>query len=383
MKRLAVVGAGFSGAVIAHQLAQAGYELDVFETRPHIAGNCFTKQDPVTGILIHVYGPHIFHTSNELVWEFIRKFDDFVPFTNRVKAIATGRVFSLPINLLTINQFFNKKFSPEEAETFISSLGDKSIQEPSTFEEQALKFLGRELYEAFFKSYTIKQWGVQPSELPASILKRLPVRFNYDDNYYASRYQALPRRGYTHVVERLLDLPNIRVHLSTKFQRARSRDYQHVFYSGPIDGWFDCSLGRLGYRTLDFVSERHRGDYQGNAVINYCDSDVAWTRIAEHKHFSPWDTHTETVIFKEFSRSCEQEDEPYYPLRLLKEKTLLAQYLELAKREPRTTFVGRLGTYRYIDMHVAVAEALEAAEKFLDAQRVNETLPPFLVNPLG
>ena len=382
MKHIAIVGAGFSGAVIAHGLAKAGYISDVFEARRHVAGNCHSARDSETGVMVHAFGPHIFHTDNVAVWNFIRKFDEFMPFTNRVKAVTKGRVYSLPINLLTINQFFGKTFSPSEAECFVVSLGDKSIVEPKTFEEQALRFVGRELYEAFFKGYTMKQWGRDPSELPAGVLKRLPVRFNYDDNYYVSAFQGLPRHGYTYIVEKLLDHKNINVHLSSTFERAMATEYAHVFYSGPIDAWFDHSEDRLGYRTLDFVVERHDGDYQGNPVINYCDLEVPWTRISEHKHFSPWESHAKTVIYKEYSRQCDLNDTPYYPIRLVDDKWQLARYVELASAERNVTFVGRLGTYRYLDMDVTIAEALDVAASFLVAKQRGEEVPAFLVEPL-
>ena len=383
MKRIAVVGAGFTGAVIAHILALHNFVIDIFETRDHVAGNCYTRRDPETGINVHVYGPHIFHTNNERVWNFVQQFDTFMPFTNRVKAIARGRVYSLPINLLTINQFFQTMLSPKQARIFVSDLGDKGIINPTSFEDQALCFLGRDIYEAFFKGYTIKQWGMSPTELPASILKRLPVRFNYDDNYYDSKYQGLPKHGYTYLVEKLVYNTNINVHLGTKFDRDRSTNFDHIFYSGPIDSWFNHAAGRLAYRTLDFVPERHTGDYQGNPVINYCDPDIPWTRISEHKHFSPWESHHETLIFKEFSRVCGPDDTPYYPLRLINDKTLLTYYVSLATNERNVTFVGRLGTYRYLDMHVAIAEAMDVAETFLNAQRSGSRMPPFSVNPLS
>lgn len=384
MKKIAVVGAGFSGAVIAHELGKTDrYQIDVFDSRPHVAGNCHSQRDPETGVMLHTYGPHIFHTSNEKVWNYVRHFDEFMPFTNRVKAITNGRVFSMPINLLTINQFFGKTFNPSDAAAFMSSIGDQSIADPKTFEEQALRFVGKELYEAFFKGYTIKQWGMHPSELPASILKRLPVRFNYDDNYYASTFQGMPRHGYTSIVEKMLDQPNVKLHLNTKFERSMAGEYAHVFYSGPIDAWFNHSSGRLGYRTLDFKAEWHHGDYQGNAVINYCDEDVPWTRISEHKHFSPWESHDNTVIFKEYSRFCEESDTPYYPIRLAKEKTQLKQYIEQANGEKGVSFVGRLGTYRYLDMHVTIAEAMDVAERFLACETNGERMPAFTVDPLG
>ncbi|KVN81194.1 UDP-galactopyranose mutase [Burkholderia ubonensis] len=383
MQKIAIVGAGFSGAVIAHQLTKVGgYEIDVFDNRPHLAGNCHSERDSETGVMLHVYGPHIFHTSNERVWRFVNEFDEFMPFVNRVKAIVKGRVYSLPINLLTINQFFGKALSPSEAKAFLASIGDTSIGEPANFEEQALRFVGRDLYEAFFLGYTTKQWGMSPRELQASILKRLPVRFNYDDNYYNSAFQGMPKNGYTYIVEKLLDHSNIKVHLNQKFDRTMAQGYDHVFYSGPVDGWFGFEDGRLGYRTLDFKVSRHDGDYQGNAVINYCDVEVPWTRISEHKHFAPWESHERTIIFHEHSRFCEENDVPYYPIRLAREKSLLAHYVARAKQEKHVSFIGRLGTYRYLDMHVTIQEALEAADAFLDAKATGREIPQFFVDPL-
>jgi UDP-galactopyranose mutase len=382
MKKVAVVGAGFSGAVIAHELALAGYKVVVFDSRSHLAGNCHTERDVETNIMTHVYGPHIFHTNNECVWNYVRKFDDFMPFINRVKSIYNGKVYSLPINLMTINTFFGKTFNPKEAAEFMDSIGDKSISNPQTFEEQALRFVGRDLYEAFFKGYTQKQWGMHPSELPASILKRLPIRFNYDDNYYASKFQGIPKNGYTYIVGRMLDNINIEVCLNTNFSRNKSFNYDHVFYSGPIDSWFDYSEGRLGYRTLNFEVERHEGDYQGNAVINYGNEVIPFTRISEHKHFAPWEQHERTIIYKEYSKLCGEGDTPYYPIRLVKDKEQLARYVELAKGEKNVTFVGRLGTYRYLDMHITIEEALNVADTYLTTQKTSYPMPSFCVEPL-
>jgi UDP-galactopyranose mutase len=382
-KNVAIVGAGFSGAVIAHQLAHAGYNVEVFESRPHIAGNCHSERDGETGVMLHVYGPHIFHTDNERAWEFVNRFGEFKPYVNRVKAITGGRVFTLPINLLTINQFFGKTFRPAEAQAFIQSLGDKSIENPATFEEQALRFVGRELYEAFFKTYTIKQWGLDPSELPASILKRLPVRFNYDDNYFNHKYQGMPADGYTALVEKMLQVPGIAVHLNTRFDPASKTDYDHVFYSGPIDAWFKHTEGRLPYRTLDFEVFRDTGDYQGNAVVNYCDDAQRYTRITEHKHFAPWEQHERTICYKEYSRQCEENDVPYYPIRQAREKAQLERYVKLARDESNVTFIGRLGTYRYLDMDVTINEALVTADKFLDCAREKAAMPAFVIDPLA
>lgn len=383
MKKIAVVGAGFSGAVVAYELAQKGYQVDVFDTRTHVAGNCHTARDEETGVMLHVYGPHIFHTSDEFVWNYIRQFDEFMPFTNRVKAVYKDRIYSLPINLLTINSFFGKTFSPQEAADYMQNLGDNSIKDPQTFEDQALKFVGRDLYEAFFKGYTQKQWGLEPSELPASILKRLPVRFTYDDNYYSSKYQGIPKNGYSYIIEKMLNQPNIDLFLETAFDRSMVSAYEHVFYSGPLDAWFSYSRGALGYRTLDFHTERHDGDFQGNAVINYCDREIPWTRISEHKHFAPWESHQKTVIYKEYSRFCEKDDIPYYPIRMVKEKQVLSEYVELATHEDHVTFMGRLGTYRYLDMHITIAEALDVVKSFLSSVEKLEKMPVFVVSPLS
>ena len=382
-KKIAIVGAGFSGAVIANQLAQAGYTVEVFESRSHIAGNCHSERDAETGVMLHVYGPHIFHTDNERAWEFVNRYAEFKPYVNRVKAITKGQVFTLPINLLTINQFFGKTMGPAEAEEFLQSLGDKTIENPTTFEEQALRFVGRELYEAFFKTYTVKQWGLEPSELPASILKRLPVRFNYDDNYFSHKYQGMPAEGYTALVENIITVPGVTVHLNTRFDPDLKSDYEHVFYSGPIDAWFKHAEGRLPYRTLDFEVFRDTGDYQGNAVINYCDNAQPYTRITEHKHFSPWEKHEKTICYKEYSRQCEEKDIPYYPIRLARDKQQLELYVNLAKKEPNVTFVGRLGTYRYLDMDVTINEALMTADKFLDCARDKQSMPAFVIDPLA
>ena len=382
MKKISCVGAGFTGAVIANKLANLGYQVTVFDTRNHLAGNCHTERDSATDVMVHVYGPHIFHTSNEIVWNYIQQFDEFMPFINRVKALYNERIYSLPINLMTINAFFGKTLSPKAAAEFMETLGDKSIVDPQTFEDQALRFVGKDLYEAFFKGYTQKQWGLHPSELPASILKRLPVRFNYDDNYYASKFQGIPKNGYSYIVEKMLDHPNITVRLNTPFKREMADSYDHVFYSGPIDAWFSYGEGHLGYITLDFAVERHEGDYQGNAVINYCNESVPYTRISEHKHFAPWEQHEKTLIYKEYSRLCDEGDTPYYPIRLVKDKSLLTRYVELAKNENNITFVGRLGTYRYLDMHVTIAEAMEVAELYVNAQSNLLKMPAFVVDPL-
>lgn len=371
------VGAGFSCAVIARELAQAGHHITVIDQRNHVAGNCHTERDAETNVMVHVYGPHIFHTDNETVWQYLQQFAKFMPYTNRVKAVSGEQVYSLPINLHTINQFYGKTFSPKQAREWIQTQSDQSIADPQTFEEQAMKLVGKDLYRAFFKGYTSKQWGVSPTELPASILKRLPVRFNYDDNYFAHKFQGMPENGYTEIVENILQHENISVKLNTAFDENMLPEYDHVFWSAPLDAWFKHSLGRLGYRTLDFETLRDEGDYQGNAVINYCDESVPYTRITEHKHFSPWENHEKTICYKEYSRACEENDIPYYPIRLAKDQALLSQYEALANEAKGVSFVGRLGTYRYLDMDVTIAEALKTSQGVLDDLAKQEEIKPF------
>jgi UDP-galactopyranose mutase len=380
--RILVVGAGLSGCTLAYQLAKQGYKVDVVDSRNHIAGNCYTERDEETSIMVHRYGPHIFHTDNERVWAFANKFTDFKPYVNRVKSTVGGKVYSLPINLHTINQFYDGVMNPSEAEQFIKSIGDSSIEDPKSFEEQALRFVGRGLYEAFFKGYTKKQWGLDPTALPASILKRLPVRFNYDDNYFNHKYQGMPENGYTAMHERMLDHPLINLTLNQKISRSDINDYDHVFYSGPIDEWFNHCEGRLGYRTLDFEEIRQEGDLQGCAVMNYGEESVPYTRISEHKYFAPWESHKKTIAFKEYSRECGPNDIPYYPIRLVEEKEQLEKYVKLARAEKKVSFVGRLGTYRYLDMDVTIGEALEASDAFLARIEKGEKVPAFFVDPL-
>jgi UDP-galactopyranose mutase len=357
-----IVGAGFSGAVLARELVERlGASVVVIDSRPHIAGNCHTARDQSTGVMIHEYGPHIFNTNHEDVWTYINRFGTIRPFVNRVKAKSSKGMFGLPMNLLTINQFFGKSMNPAEARSFVESLGDKSITDPQTFEEQALRFIGQDLYKAFFYGYTKKQWGCEPSELPASILKRLPVRFNYDDNYYNTKYQGIPENGYTEIISRMLDHSNIEVRLQCPYEASMETQFDHIFYAGPIDGFFGHTLGRLRYRTVTFERIEAEGDYQGNAVINYTEESVPFTRIHEHKHFTPWETHEKTVAFREFSKATGENDIPYYPLRLPEDLALFDQYQKLGLQHPKITFIGRLGTYRYLDMDQVIGEALDLA----------------------
>lgn len=334
--------------------------------------------------MVHRYGPHIFHTDDERVWQYINRFGDMRPYDHKVKTTVGGGVYLLPVNLHTINQVFGKTFSPTEAEAFVrGSLAETPAHggEPADFEEQALSMVGRRLYELFFEGYTRKQWGCDPTQLPASILKRLPLRFNYDDSYFNHPHQAIPVDGYTPIIEAILDHPSLVVRLESALGADDRGRFDHVVWSGPLDAWFDHRLGRLGYRTLDFEEFEHDGDFQGTPVMNYGDADVPFTRITEHKHFAPWESHDASVCFREFSRAHEPGDIEYYPVRLVDDKELLSQYLTMAEAEVGVTFVGRLGTYRYLDMDVTIGEALRAGDAIVAALAAGEPPQPFYVDP--
>ncbi len=373
-----IVGAGLAGAVLAHELVSGcDCRITIYEARDHIAGNCHTERDPGSQVMVHKYGPHIFNTNREDIWNYVNQYARFRPYVNRVKVKIERGIFSFPINLHTINQFFEKTLSPTEARAFIASLADPTIDEPANFEEQALKMLGRDLYEAFFHGYTKKQWGCEPRELPASILKRLPVRFNYNDSYYDKLFQGIPEEGYTQLVQRLLDHERITVLLNTPFEPSSPPECDHLFYTGPLDAFYQFKLGRLGYRTVTFERIEARGDFQGNAVINYPGMEVPFTRIHEHKHFAPWEKHDATVAFREFSKETEPTDVPYYPKRLGSDLELLKSYIALAKAEKSTSFLGRLGTYRYLNMDEVIGESLDFAVASLALLARGERPPVF------
>lgn len=378
-KKYLIVGAGFSGCVLANYLAQnLDCTVQIWDERNHIAGNCHTQRDEITGVMVHEYGPHIFNTDKKEIWDFVNSFGEFKPYVHRVKAKTGNSVYSMPVNLHTINQYFNKNFSPDEAKDFVHSLGDKSIVEPQNFEEQALKFIGKELYQAFFYGYTKKQWGCEPTALPASILKRIPVRFNYDDNYHNNLYTGIPVDGYTAIMQAMINLPNISVQLNkTYIPKQEDAAFDHVFYTGPIDAFFNHQFGRLGYRTVTFEKNYGEGDYQGATQVNYCEETVPYTRIAEHKHFTPWEQHSKTVYFIEYSKETTPEDVPYYPKRLAADKALLLQYRALAAIQNKVSFLGRLATYRYMDMHHVIGEAMDFAVQFIDATNNNTPVPIF------
>ncbi|HEY8300314.1 MAG TPA: UDP-galactopyranose mutase [Jatrophihabitans sp.] len=362
---LVVVGSGFFGLTVAERCASdLGLRVLVLDRRPHIGGNAYSEADPETGIEIHKYGAHLFHTSNTRVWEYVNRFTEFTGYQHRVYSNHAGQVFPLPINLGTINQFFDAAYSPDEARALIkeqaAELGDKV---PANFVEKGVSLIGRPLYEAFIAHYTAKQWQTDPEKLSADIISRLPVRYTYDNRYFNDTYEGLPVDGYTAWIERMADHPNIEVRLSTDFfdNRAEYVGNVPVVYTGPIDAYFDNAEGQLSWRTLDFDREvLPTGDFQGTPVMNYPDADVPFTRIHEFRHFHPERDYPadKTVIMREYSRFAETGDEPYYPVNTPDDREMLLKYREMARRENGVLFGGRLGTYKYLDMHMAIASAL-------------------------
>lgn len=383
MKRVLIVGAGLAGAVMARALADQGIPSLLIDRRSHVAGMCYADRDEETGVMVHRFGPHIFHTNHEQVWEFVNRFDDFAPWINRVKAINRQGVFSMPINLHTINQLFGKSMSPAEARQWIESKQDRSIVNPQNAEEQLLRFVGKEIYESFFCGYTTKQWGVSPAELSASIVKRIPIRFNYDDNYYVSKYQGFPMSGYTELVHRILKHDLISVKLDTPYEKSMASDFAHVFFSGPLDEFFDYAQGELSYRTVDFQTERGEGDLQGNGCLNYTELDIPYTRSHEHKYFSPWETHQKSILLREFSREATRADDRFYPKRMAHDMKTLERYIPQADSLRGVSFIGRLGCYRYLDMDEVIRVSLEYADHWLSwVNGKTEGLRTFAVSPL-
>jgi len=359
-----VVGAGFFGAVFAHEVKQTGKKVLVIEKRDHIGGNCYSYDDPETGINIHKYGPHIFHTPDKTIWTYINLFAEFNDYRHRVKTNADGKIYSLPINLATINQFFNLNLTPEEAAAFLKAKSSV-VGKPANLEDKAISLIGRELYEAFIKGYTTKQWGCDPRNLPAAIINRLPVRTTDNDLYYDDDYQGIPIGGYTPIFEKLLK--GVPVELKTDF--FDKRDYwksvaKQLVYTGPIDQYFNYRFGRLTWRSIRCEAERiPRHDYQGISIMNYADREIPYTRIIEPKHFYPEKVHLwrETVIVREYP--CDNPAEPYYPVGLKSDRDLLNQYQKAQAGEKNVIFGGRLAEYKYYDMDQAISGALHQARK--------------------
>jgi UDP-galactopyranose mutase len=364
---LIVVGSGLFGSVIAEQASRDGLKVVVIESRNHLGGNCYTEDDKQTGINIHKYGPHIFHTSNQRVWDYINQFTEFNSYRHQCMSRVGKKTYSMPINLATINQYFKKNWSPTQAKMFFQGYKD-AYNDPQNFEEQAMALMGNDLYRMLFREYTIKQWDKDPRDLPASVARRLPVRYNYNTRYYNDVYEGIPVNGYTPIFEKMLTHPNIEVCLNTDFFSLQDQIPANklVVYTGPIDRYFDYKYGVLNWRTCDFVLKKFDiEDWQGVTQINYPSLDIPYTRTIEFKHFHPEKNYTKeaTVVSFEYSRSAGINDTPYYPVNTAEDREKYSLYQLDAKQLQNTIIGGRLGEYMYYDMHQVIGSALSTYEK--------------------
>ncbi len=365
MADLVIVGSGFFGLTIAERAAnELGLSVRILERRHHLGGNAYSERDPETGIEVHTYGAHLFHTSNERVWEYVNRFTTFTGYQHRVWTKYRDKMYSMPINLGTMCSYFDRAFTPDEARALVAEqAAEFDSDTAANLEEKAISLIGRPLYEAFIRGYTAKQWQTDPKELQPEIITRLPVRYTFDNRYFNDTYEGLPVDGYTAWLERMADHPKIEIELSTDFFDVKDDVLGQVpvVYTGPVDRYFDYAEGYLGWRTLDFEKEvLPTGDFQGTSVMNYADEEVPFTRIHEFKHFHPERDYPsdKTVIMREFSRAAEREDEPYYPINTAEDRRRLLAYRDLAAGEREVLFGGRLGTYKYLDMHMAIGSAL-------------------------
>lgn len=359
-----IVGTGLFGSVFAHEAKKAGKQCLMVEKRDHIGGNIYTKE--VEGIQVHQYGAHIFHTSNKRVWEYMQDFAEFNRYTNSPIAYYKGQVYNMPFNMNTFHKMWGVVTPREAMEKIQEQIRKYGVKTPRNLEEQAVNLVGKDIYETLVKGYTEKQWGRRATELPPEIIKRLPVRLTYDNNYFNDLYQGIPIGGYTKIIEKMLD--GIEVRLGTDYLKNKKEldsQCKKVVYTGAIDAYFDYMYGELEYRSVRFETEvLDEANYQGNAVVNYTEYEVPYTRIIEHKHFE-FGTQEKTVISREYSASWKRGDEPYYPVNDEKNNLLYQKYEEAARKEERVIFGGRLGKYKYYDMHHVVAEALDCVEKEL------------------
>ncbi|MEO9220430.1 MAG: UDP-galactopyranose mutase [Mycobacteriaceae bacterium] len=375
---LIIVGSGFFGLTIAERAAtQLGKRVLVLDRRHHIGGNAYSEAEPETGIEIHKYGAHLFHTSNQRVWDYVNQFTAFTGYIHHVFTVFKDQAYSMPVNLATMCAYFGRYLTPTQARALVAEqAAEIDGKEAANFEEKAVSLVGRPLYEAFFRGYTAKQWQTDPTELPAAIISRLPVRYTFDNRYFNDTYEGLPADGYTAWLENMAADERIDVHLNTDWFDVRdelvaANPAAPIVYTGPLDAYFDNAEGELGWRTLDFEQEvLPIGDFQGTPVMNYADTDIAYTRIHEFRHFHPERDYPKdkTVIMREFSRFAESGDEPYYPINTAEDRAKVKAYRQLAQAETERNHVlfgGRLGTYQYLDMHMAIASALSMFDNTL------------------
>ena len=356
-----VVGCGMFGAVFAQKITQHGKKVMIVEKRSHIGGNCYTEK--IEGINVHKYGPHIFHTDNRQVWEYVNRFSEFVQFMNRPKVSYRGKLYSFPINLMTFQQLWGVG-TPAEAKQKLLEV-QVHCENPANMEEWLLSRVGKEIYEIFFKGYTTKQWQKSPREMPVSVISRLPIRLNFDDNYFTDKFQGIPYGGYTKLFERMLE--GIKVKLETDYLQDKKnwdKIAEKVVYTGKLDEYYNYSLGELEYRGLRFESKIKNGDYQGNAVINYTDEKVPYTRVVEHKHFDCI-VNDKTVVTWEYPARVDRDSIPYYSVNTHDNNELYSKYHEKANAEKKLILGGRLASYKYLDMDDVVLEAIQTVKALI------------------
>jgi len=375
---LVIVGAGLYGLTVAETMAREyGKRSLILDRRNHPGGNAWSERERQTGIEIHRYGAHLFHTSNERVWNYVNRFTSFTGYQHRVFTVFKGKVYPMPINLGTVCAYFGRHFSPDQARSLIREQASEALgSEATNLEEKAISLIGRPLYEAFVRGYTAKQWQTDPRELSPDIITRLPVRYTFDNRYFSDTHEGLPVSGYDNWINRMLESPLIDLQLCTDFFEIRHQlpPAALLVYTGPLDCYFDYSEGHLGWRTLDFEQEVvQTGDFQGTPVMNYADKDIPYTRIHEFRHFHPEREYPKdkTVIVREYSRDADPTDEPYYPINSARDRERLKRYRARAEKEPNVYFGGRLGTYKYLDMHMAIASALTLVENQLGPRLTN------------
>jgi len=370
MNKIYVVGSGFFGATFANLAANAGYDVEVIEKRNHIGGNAYSEIDPETGIEYHKHGTHIFHTSSDRIWNYVNKFSKFNDFKLYSCINYRGWIIPLPINLHTMSSIFNKPLTPSEAKIIISKYSEGIESPDDSLESKAISTVGRPIYEAIIKNYTQKQWETDPGVLPAETITRIPIRYNYNSRFFNDTYEGLPIDGYAKLFERMLNHPNITIRLNTNFfdiKDSLDKDAT-IVYSGPIDQYFNYKHGHLGWRTSYFKTEIHDLDYyQGTGLMYFADKEIPYTRIHEFKHFHPERDYTKdkTIIMKEYSRFTQEDDEPCYPINSKEDKNRVKLYKEDAKLETKLIFGGRLGSYKYLDMHMAVGSAMSKFDSFM------------------
>ncbi len=367
--KFAIAGAGFSGAVLARELVTSlPCEVIIFEERDHTGGNCHTSRDIDTGVMVYRYGPHIFNTNINIneVWDYVHEFCNMGTYIYQVKANTSKDIFSLPINLNTTNEIYNKRFTPREAMEFISNEIDSTIIEPKNFEEVAIASVGRPIYEILIRDYSTKQLGCHPKEIPTEVVKRLPIRYNYNNNYHKSKYVRMPENGYSGLIDNILNHPNISIKLNSIATRSLIEEYDHLYYCGPIDKFYNYKFGELGYRTVFWKNFVVDGDFQGISQMNYTESNPEFTRIIEHKHFNPWENHKKSYCSTEYSKETTKLDIPYFPKKLEEDLIKFNSYMKYAiENESEISFLGRLATYRYLDMDKTIFEEIQFAKDYL------------------